>query len=75
MSAQGAVSKKDRLTLTQLAGYDDILTDALVDHVPSAPCLQPMSALLNTHYRSTIGQPFARIDLNITSRVESTKTM
>ena len=25
--------KKDRLTLTQLAGYDDILTDALVDHV------------------------------------------
>ncbi|CAF9914049.1 MAG: Histone-lysine N-methyltransferase set9 [Heterodermia speciosa] len=33
MSAQGAVSKKDRLTLTQLAGYDDILTDALVDHV------------------------------------------
>ena len=27
------MSKKDRLTLTQLAGYDDILTDALVDHV------------------------------------------
>lgn len=25
--------KKERLTLTQLAGYDDILTDALVDHV------------------------------------------
>ena len=25
--------KKDRLTLTQLAGYDDLLTDALVDHV------------------------------------------
>lgn len=24
--------KKERLTLTQLAGYDDILTDALVDH-------------------------------------------
>jgi len=26
-------SKKERLTVTQLAGYDDILTDALVDHV------------------------------------------
>ena len=25
--------KKERLTLSQLAGYDDILTDALVDHV------------------------------------------
>lgn len=28
-----ATPKKDRLTLSQLAGYDDILTDALVDHV------------------------------------------
>ena len=26
-------SKKERLTLSQLASYDDILTDALVDHV------------------------------------------
>ncbi|KAH8671973.1 hypothetical protein BGZ60DRAFT_469407 [Tricladium varicosporioides] len=26
-------AKKDRLTLTQLTSYDDILTDALVDHV------------------------------------------
>ncbi|KAL6717071.1 histone lysine methyltransferase Set9 [Lecanora helva] len=25
--------KRERLTVTQLAGYDDILTDALVDHV------------------------------------------
>lgn len=25
--------KKERLTLTQLTDYDDILTDALVDHV------------------------------------------
>ncbi|KAL8943511.1 MAG: hypothetical protein Q9216_001046 [Gyalolechia sp. 2 TL-2023] len=31
---EGLVSpKKERLTLTQLASYDDILTDALVDHV------------------------------------------
>lgn len=28
-----APSRRERLTLTQLAGYDDILTDALVDHV------------------------------------------
>ncbi|KAI4179963.1 MAG: hypothetical protein LQ348_005285 [Seirophora lacunosa] len=28
-----AVPKKERLTLSQLASYDDILTDALVDHV------------------------------------------
>lgn len=43
-----AIAKKDRLTLTQLASYDDILTDTLVDHVrkkqsgndhDSRPCL------------------------------------
>ena len=28
-----ANAKKERLTLSQLASYDDILTDALVDHV------------------------------------------
>ncbi len=28
-----APPKKERLTLSQLASYDDILTDALVDHV------------------------------------------
>lgn len=28
-----AIAKKERLTLTQLASYDDILTDTLVDHV------------------------------------------
>ena len=33
--------KKERLTLTQLAGYDDILTDALVDHVRLARLIQP----------------------------------
>ena len=27
------VPSKQRLTLAQLAAYDDILTDALVDHV------------------------------------------
>ncbi|MCJ1229766.1 Histone-lysine N-methyltransferase set9 [Toensbergia leucococca] len=30
---QDVATKKERLTLSQLASYDDILTDALVDHV------------------------------------------
>lgn len=38
--------KKERLTLTQLAGYDDILTDALVDHVRVARLTQDF------HHRS-----------------------
>ncbi|KAG8531535.1 uncharacterized protein KY384_003164 [Bacidia gigantensis] len=33
--AADTVSKKDRLTLLQLASYDDLLTDVLVDHVYS----------------------------------------
>lgn len=28
--------KRERLTLSQLASYDDIITDALVDHVSIA---------------------------------------
>lgn len=31
-----APTKRARLTLSQLASYDDILTDALIDHVGSA---------------------------------------
>lgn len=37
--------KKERLTLTQLAGYDDILTDALVDHVRTCR-LKPPSVII-----------------------------
>lgn len=33
LPAVNVTPKKGRLTLTQLATYDDILTDALVDHV------------------------------------------
>ena len=40
--------KKERLTLTQLAGYDDILTDALVDHVRVARLIRDF------HHRSLI---------------------
>ena len=31
--SKAAAAKKQRLTLAQLSAYDDILTDALVDHV------------------------------------------
>lgn len=31
-----AIEKRERLTLSQLATYDDILTDTLVDHVSPA---------------------------------------
>ena len=31
------MAKKKQLTLKQLAAYDDILTDALVDHVSVLP--------------------------------------
>lgn len=42
--------KKERLTLTQLAGYDDILTDALVDHARLNPLYSSvlMSMLTNS---------------------------
>ncbi|MCJ1282276.1 Histone-lysine N-methyltransferase set9 [Xylographa opegraphella] len=33
MSLKDVAVRRERLTLTQLASYDDILTDALVDHV------------------------------------------
>jgi hypothetical protein len=33
MPLKGSSEKKQRLTLAQLTAYDDILTDALVDHV------------------------------------------
>lgn len=33
MSKLEKITKKERLTLSQLARYDDILTDTLVDHV------------------------------------------
>lgn len=73
MNHQGAIARKDRLTLTQLAGYDDILTDALVDHV----CVQtsPRNLLLIRSDRSTSGQPFAKIDPSTTLRAVSIKTI
>lgn len=31
------VHKRSRLTIVQLAAYDDVLTDVLVDHVSKLP--------------------------------------
>ena len=50
-----ATAKKDRLTLSQLAGYDDILTDALVDHVYFTHSAV-YSLLANLNCRSTSGR-------------------
>ena len=36
-AADETVSKKARLTIAQLAAYDDVLTDVLVDHVSNFP--------------------------------------
>lgn len=44
-SLLGADKKPQRLTLKQLASYDDILTDALVDHVSPPPPARPRVAL------------------------------
>ena len=52
MSNKDAMAKKDRLTLSQLASYDDILTDALVDHVSATISVLPLwrsCALLDLH--------------------------
>lgn len=38
--SKAAAAKRKPLTLTQLASYDDILTDALIDHVRIARVLR-----------------------------------
>lgn len=37
MELKAALAKKGGLTLSQLASYDDLITDALVDHVRNTP--------------------------------------
>ena len=58
--------KKERLTVTQLAGYDDILTDALVDHVrESLPFVSGLGCVsTNDLLRCTSGLRYGRIDQN-----------
>ena len=67
MSSKDTIVRKGRLTLTQLASYDDILTDVLVDHVSAI--LSPVHTdeltlagheCSNVCTRSTFGPLFGR---------------
>ena len=70
MPSQPVSPKKQRLTLAQLAAYDDILTDALVDHV--SPLLRPGLHVTNS-YRCTFGPLFAKTRTLTTHPVVSQK--
>ena len=58
-AADDASSKKARLTITQLAAYDDVLTDVLVDHV--SPLHDARGFFLMSLTRSSLGTTSARI--------------
>lgn len=55
---------KERLTLEDLSSYDDILTDALVDHVRLSLFFLSLSryAYTNVALRSTTGLLYQRIE-------------
>jgi hypothetical protein len=40
-----AAERRERLTLAKLASYDDVATDALVDHVRPLPTMQQRTLL------------------------------
>ena len=44
MASNNDKARRERLTLSQLASYDDILTDALVDHVCETGSILPRPA-------------------------------
>lgn len=56
-AADETVSKKARLTIAQLAAYDDVLTDVLVDHVSHFPA---HLAMLTFPIRSSPGTMSAK---------------
>ena len=62
--------KRERLTVTQLAGYDDILTDALVDHVRMLLLSSTLHGFkqpsANGPHRCTSGLQYGRTDRSIT---------
>jgi hypothetical protein len=62
-SRSPTVEAKGRLTLAQLASYDDVLTDALVDRV-GIPRLD-MRHQTNETCRLGFGQQFAKTEANI----------
>ena len=51
MSLKDGIVRRERLTLTQLASYDDILTDVLVDHVSNN--IDPSSMLVGLLWLNT----------------------
>jgi hypothetical protein len=73
MSKKEAMGKRGRLSLKELADYDDILTDALVDHVCHP--FPPSVSLNLTNFRSTSGPIFARTVPNTILPAVSHKTM
>jgi hypothetical protein len=71
MAPKNISPKKERLTLAQLMSYDDILTDALVDHVNSRPVLGLKS---NDLIRSTTGRLFGKTGMHTIHLEESKRT-
>lgn len=45
-----AAERRERLTLAKLASYDDVATDALVDHVCFLPAIQHRDLSTDTSY-------------------------
>lgn len=62
MALERALSKKAGLTLAQLASYDDLVTDALVDRVCSSPPYRKFDeyTLTRKDNRCISGQRFER---------------
>ena len=67
---------RERLTLSKLASYDDVATDALVDRVRLFPLyLRSILGIANTiYFRPTFGPIPARIDSNTFPFAASTMT-
>jgi histone-lysine N-methyltransferase SUV420H len=49
-NASPAAERRERLTLAKLASYDDVATDALVDHVRPLPAMQTRNLYTDTSF-------------------------
>lgn len=71
-AAQGkGDAKRPRLTLSELASYDDICTDALVDNVGN----RSYAGQIVDYSRSSSGQRFAKIAPSTTQVGDSQKNL
>ena len=74
-----ALAKKGGLSLAQLASYDDLITDALVDRVSRACFVEGKREIEKVYAntgctdRSTIGPEYARIDQDTLPRAASVR--